>query len=758
MSFSLDICRFQQLGLLDLDDFNLCSQLQILESHFSVDLSINLYFVKSTGSKFQVGWGRDFPTQVGRSGLWMHEPGGVSWPGVEPGVLSHLQKLFHSPLQLDAAFDNEDECEELIVEGFPAMLDELRRDTVAQMMEWKASSVRALKRCRRSIATSSLFRLPQPADIPIHEEFTRLTRTSIRCILEMHTKRRQRKYKEDPPDARAKRFESERKKYSLLLAQVMVEAGLPVVALVQTLDDPAAGWVHLFAARRGNTLKNRFKVWKPFQKWLETHRGYLFPKGVKDAVDYMQHRVNEGCGRTVPEALSATLSLIEQVGRVVEGERISDDPLWRGHVKSWTAELSVESPPKKPAEMYTVAIVLALELTVVDEKALIFQRALAWVTLCMVWGAMRCDDMQAVIPYRSVMSNYGLRLVLGRSKTTGPDKVQKEVSVHIFRTVSLSGEDWLRAGFDIWESDQFKFRRDFMVMEPAPDWQKVRRKFLPPSGLASEISKLLSVLCVPRKVAFGWELMPHCLLLPDGLESFYSGHSPRNFLTSVAAAIGFSRDERAFLGRWSMGMVSSEEYVRTSRQVVFRIQKAVNRSLVEGRTESYFEDEAIQRLCDAAEASGANPNRIKKRHTTLSNWAGRHSLGGVYPTLEIFEDDWQEDADAEDTAVAVLEAAVALNSKASESQPQSHTYFITISRRTCMRRLHLAGCFVKPDRCCEVVFTNEISSEDFDTICQACKKKMMSECGNDDAENSASSTASSSSTASEASEGNEPID
>ena len=96
----------------------------------------------------------------------------------------------------------------------------------------------------------------------------------------------------------------------------------------------------------------------------------------------------------------------------------------------------------------------------------------------------------------------------------------------------------------------------------------------------------------------------------------------RNFVTSVAAVAGFSRDERAYLGRWSMGMVASEEYVRTSRQVVFKIQKAVNRCLVEGTNGPYFEDEAIQRLCDAAEATGANPNRIRKRHAVLGDWSG----------------------------------------------------------------------------------------------------------------------------------------
>ena len=167
--------------------------------------------------------------------------------------------------------------------------------------------------------------------------------------------------------------------------------------------------------------------------------------------------------------------------------------------------------------------------------------------------------------------------------------------------------------------------------------------------------------------------MPHVLLLPDGLESFFSGHGPRNFLTSVAAAIGFSRDERAFLGRWRMG--KSEEYVRNARQVVFKIQKAVNRSLVEGRDEAYFEDEAVQKICDAAEAEGANPNRIKKRHTVMSGWTGRNCLGGAFPTLEVFDDDWQEPDETEDAQMALAESVAKIAARAQDVQSVTSKYF-----------------------------------------------------------------------------------
>jgi hypothetical protein len=168
----------------------------------------------------------------------------------------------------------------------------------------------------------------------------------------MYVKQKQKRYKEDPADARAKRSEAERKKYSRLLAQVIIQANLPSVELVKTLEDPCSGWLHLLAARRGNTRKKRYKVWRPIEQWLEWHRGYLHPRGVRDEVDYMQHRVNDGCGKTVPQSLHAALSLIEQLGRVPNDARISEDPEWVGHIKSWSAELSETAEPRKPAEMY----------------------------------------------------------------------------------------------------------------------------------------------------------------------------------------------------------------------------------------------------------------------------------------------------------------------------------------------------------------------------------------------------------------------
>ena len=175
---------------------------------------------------------------------------------------------------------------------------------------------------------------------------------------------------------------------------------------------------------------------------------------------------------------------------------------------------------------------------------------------------------------------------------------------------------------------------------------------------------------------------PNSLLLPDNLERRFSGHSARNFMTSVAAVLGFHRDQRAFLGRWAIGMTSSEEYVRTSRQVVFSIQKAVNRSLLEGREVEYFDSDAIDSLAAAAAAMGFNPLRIKKRHSIMNDLTGRNCLGGTYPALQIERevlDDWEEIPDTlHEVEVMVDSISEGLDRKKPE---MGSKFFVTVSRR-----------------------------------------------------------------------------
>lgn len=267
--------------------------------------------------------------------------------------MSFFERVFKTPACLHASFDDVETCIELLQQGFPEAIDESLRDIAADLVLWQENHSVACKRIRRSVAGEALYRLPHSQTPSVQQSFDRLSKTSFGFLLEVSSKKKQKKYRDEPSDARAQRFNAERQKYITLLSNLIKEANLPIVQVINALDDTGTAWQHLFAARRSGTLKNRYKAWKPFRVWVELNRGYVFPRALKEIIEYMQHRVNDGCGKTIPLSFDISLQLLETVGRIPEDERLSRDPLWQGHVKSWTAELGAESQPKQTAPMYT---------------------------------------------------------------------------------------------------------------------------------------------------------------------------------------------------------------------------------------------------------------------------------------------------------------------------------------------------------------------------------------------------------------------
>lgn len=134
----------------------------------------------------------------------------------------------------------------------------------------------------------------------------------------------------------------------------------------------------------------------------------------------------------------------------------------------------------------------------------------------------------------------------------------------------------------------------------------------------------------------------------------------------------------------------------------------------------------------------------------MNDLTGHHSLGGTYPALLQDPVDW-EDVGMEDTPQRLAEQVGAHAAKALLGDG-AKKYFITVSRRNALKRLHLSGCYVKPDRCHEVIHLDEVNEGDFDSILP-CKERMLAECGKDSGDQS-SSTASSSSTETDAGGGN----
>ena len=217
--------------------------------------------------------------------------------------------------------------------------------------------------------------------------------------------------------------------------------------------------------------------------------------------------------------------------------------------------------------------------------------------------------------------------------------------------------------------------------------------------------------------------------MTEGAHRFYTGHSPRNFMTSVAAAIGHSKDDRDYLGRWLVNRATgSAEYTRTSREVVRRLQKSVCRSLLEGGSQPYVEEEALAALKSYVDGQGASGALIRRRHDLMRQANGEWRLGLKWPAFK--------------------PKAIGVNVEGdpgSEDEPfEGETkYFITTTKQG-HRRLHLNGpCHVKAHKCASVTFTNRLCLEAVDSICRDCKHRMRLEAGQEQPKDSSSESTSS---------------
>ena len=529
--------------------------------------------------------------------------------------------------------------------------------------------------------------------------------------------RRLKAMKANRGDADKQAIEEARKaKWCLHLAGIIEQAGLPAASKIAALPDPEAAWRRAFGSRRWGTLKNRASAWSSFAKWIEQAEGKTWPEGPGSILQYLQERWEGGTlHKTTPSSLMSSLLLLEQVGQVPAAGRLSEDPLVVAAVKSWSTDLETSAVEVKQAPMFTVAIILALELTLVRAQTPSGLRFAAFMVLIMVWSALRCDDLQNIDPSSVGLSQLGLKFTIRRTKTSGPGKRQGALQGFVLRSLSLSGYDWIASGWDVLRLDDFAWARDFLCVDLSDSWEVASRGYLEPEGVAAIVRGVLRQLHAPRRQQGVWGLAKNTHLVPDSIIKFWSGHSARHVLPSLAAAIGISADKINFLGRWAVARSASATYIQTSRQIVHQVQGGVCRALLEGTPEpGYIEEELLVELQRFAVAQGSSID-VQQLHGVMS-WNASvkcWSLGGKYPAIAVNPDS--------------LRRAVADPAKPDFSPGEDledAPYFITISRSG-FRRLHISkACAVRQERCIEWVPVHQVSATCADAICKLCRPRV----------------------------------
>ena len=166
----------------------------------------------------------------------------------------------------------------------------------------------------------------------------------------------------------------------------------------------------------------------------------------------------------------------------------------------------------------SLAMVISLELEVCDGSSPLFARLMAWSIGVCVWGCMRAADLQGIDMSRLRLSNNGLKGYLGQTKTTGPDKRVAEVPFHILRAAGISGQDWLKVGFELWIACG-RLNRDYLLLAPPLNWEAVSGRPVKPEDVTLAVRRVFGRLRVPRRGRGGttWELEQNSSLLSADL-------------------------------------------------------------------------------------------------------------------------------------------------------------------------------------------------------------------------------------------------
>ena len=130
---------------------------------------------------------------------------------------------------------------------------------------------------------------------------------------------------------------------------------------------------------------------------------------------------------------------------------VYEDPFLRRALQRAEAELVDEAVRVKKAPRMPVALLLSMELTVVDAEAPKVHRVFAWARLIKVFGGLRWDDLQRLRPADVELRAAGLVGRLTRTKTSGVGRRVRELPLFIPKEAHLAAPSWIEVGFGVWK-------------------------------------------------------------------------------------------------------------------------------------------------------------------------------------------------------------------------------------------------------------------------------------------------------------------
>jgi hypothetical protein len=369
---------------------------------------------------------------------------------------------------------------------------------------------------------------------------------------------------------------------------------------------------------------------------------YLFrfpfaPFSVANLIDYLEGKFEAGSmAKSVPGAISASLTVLEVVGKGAEEDLISTESLWKSTLDAWQGKLERNARPRQQAGCTPVGIVIALDMVVTNVVWPRLTRAMIWLYLVMHWAVLRSEDCQGIDASRLSLTAVCFKGTLTKTKTTGPGRHSLEVPLFISRDCVLAGTDWLEV-------------------------------------------------------------------------VYFKGHGPRHFLVTLAAAMGWPKEDRDYLGRWGIDRHLSNDYVLSSRQIVLGIHAGVARALCDvskSFDELEWADTLSEFVCQAGGVVEAT-NALFLLKRVGNSWC----LDIEFPTLGQAQEVSPGDANALVVVGIRSDTAEEMISDLLVSVPEAELapYWVSFSKRSRFRRLHFRnGCGTFPFQCFKTEEVGEV--------------------------------------------------
>ena len=511
----------------------------------------------------------------------------------QPGRLAVQQELGE-----DSLFDL------LALEVGVPELSQWIKDQVRDMVKHSSTADQLWKRRRSAtLPSDSLLlqdvlwsRQEKPGRI-VEDHLTNMT-VPVPAVMAYHPKRGIRKLKNQITYAtgegdRQERASKERRLLESLLSEILSwleESEAPVWFELQSCSDPQkASWALLRGAR-GSTVRTKVRMWRSFRQWLQTTFQINTPFHLEHVLSFLHMRGDEPCGHSVPSSFLASLSWMEKLAGYPAHLCFSGNPLVEGTVKDLKTRLSAHAGPLRQSLRFFSGMMVSLEFMVMDESVALGLRAMAWTRLVKAWASLRHDDLAWLSPSAIIISESGLSATMARTKTTGGSKRVRTLPVYVSREAFFFHEKWLDEGWALWQRFA-PWDRDHFFVHLSADFQSASPGMASYSEVASVDVRVLQELKMPMIGAGNVVLAYGEPLIPAWMARLWTEHSERNLLSSALACLGFSKEQRAVLGRWSPS--GADDYVRTFRAMVARCQLAFAEAVKKGESFLTFDEDAI---------------------------------------------------------------------------------------------------------------------------------------------------------------------